>query len=185
MFADLAGVPSGPENGAVYPPGDLGRSLAETARLVRADIGTEVVTVDFGAWDMHFGVGNPESGLLTTAVQELALGLKAFFTDLGTLGARVTVVTISEFGRRVEENANNGLDHGWGNVMLLLGAGVRGGRYHGTWPGLSHGNLVEGDLAVTNDYRSVLAEVVRTRFGADVSKVFPGFHPRPIGAMAA
>jgi len=185
VFADVAGQPSEPLNGAVYPGGDLGKSLGDAARLVRADIGAEVITVDAGAWDMHVGVGGVDAGLLTTAVEELALALNAFFTDLGSLGSRVTVVTISEFGRRVAENANNGLDHGWGNVMLLLGAGVRGGRYHGTWPGLSDGKLVDGDLAVTNDYRSVLAEVVSTRFGADVSKVFPGFRPRPIGVMAA
>ncbi|MDQ3450390.1 MAG: DUF1501 domain-containing protein, partial [Actinomycetota bacterium] len=172
VFADVAGQPSEPFNGAVYPGGDLGKSLGDAARLVRADIGAEVITVDAGAWDMHVGVGGVDAGLLTTAVEELALALNAFFTDLGSLGSRVTVVTISEFGRRVAENANNGLDHGWGNVMLLLGAGVRGGRYHGTWPGLGDGKLVDGDLAVTNDYRSVLAEVVRTRFGADVSKVF-------------
>jgi len=185
VFADVAGQPSEPLNGAVYPGGDLGKSLGDAARLVRADIGAEVITVDAGAWDMHVGVGGVDAGLLTTAVEELALALNAFFTDLGPLGSRVTVVTISEFGRRVAENANNGLDHGWGNVMLLLGAGVRGGRYHGTWPGLGHGKLVDGDLAVTNDYRSVLAEVVSSRFGADVSKVFPGFRPTPIGAMAA
>jgi len=185
VFADVAGQPSEPLNGAVYPGGDLGRSLADAARLVRADIGAEVITVDCGSWDMHVGVGGVDAGLLTTAVEELALALTAFFIDLGSLGSRVTVVTISEFGRRVAENANNGLDHGWGNVMLLLGAGVRGGRYHGTWPGLGDGKLVDGDLAVTNDYRSVLAEVVSTRFGADVSKVFPGFRPRPIGVMAA
>jgi len=185
VFADVAGQPSEPLNGAVYPGGDLGKSLGDAARLVRADIGAEVITVDAGAWDMHVGVGGVDAGLLTTAVEELALALNAFFTDLGSLGSRVTVVTISEFGRRVAENANNGLDHGWGNVMLLLGAGVRGGRYHGTWPGLADGKLVDGDLAVTNDYRSVLAEVVSSRFGADVSKVFPGFRPTPIGAMAA
>jgi len=185
VFADVAGQPSEPFNGAVYPGGDLGKSLGDAARLVRADIGAEVITVDAGAWDMHVGVGGVDAGLLTNAVEELALALNAFFTDLGSLGSRVTVVTISEFGRRVAENANNGLDHGWGNVMLLLGAGVRGGRYHGTWPGLGDGKLVDGDLAVTNDYRSVLAEVVSSRFGADVSKVFPGFRPTPIGAMAA
>ena len=185
VFADVAGQPSEPLNGAVYPGGDLGKSLGDAARLVRADIGAEVITVDAGAWDMHVGVGGVDAGLLTNAVEELALALNAFFTDLGSLGSRVTVVTISEFGRRVAENASNGLDHGWGNVMLLLGAGVRGGRYHGTWPGLGDGKLVDGDLAVTNDYRSVLAEVVSSRFGADVSKVFPGFRPTPIGAMAA
>ena len=185
VFADVAGQPGAPENGAVYPLGDVGRALADAARLVRADIGAEVITVDCGGWDMHVGIGDVAGGLMTSSVTELALALHAFFVDLGAAGSRVTVVTISEFGRRVEENSNRGLDHGWGNVMLLLGAGVKGGRYHGTWPGLGVGKLVEGDLAVTNDYRSVLAEVVRTRFGADVSKVFPGFRPTPIGVMAA
>lgn len=183
VFADIADQPHQPENGAVYPPGDLGASLADVARIVRADIGAEVITVDAGSWDMHVGVGDLEHGLMIDAVEELALALKALFTDLGAAGSRVTVVTVSEFGRRVGENASNGLDHGWGQVMLLLGAGVRGGRYHGTWPGLASGRLVDGDLAVTNDYRSVLAEVVRSRFAVDVSKVFPGFRPKPIGVM--
>lgn len=182
-FADVAGQPNAPENGAVYPLGDLGASLADAARLVRADIGAQVITVDAGSWDMHVGVGDLDSGFLTPAVDELAKAMAAFFRDLGTDGSRVTLVTISEFGRRVRENASHGLDHGWGNVMLLLGAGVRGGRYYGRWPGLGRGKLVEGDLAVTNDYRSVLAEVVRSRFNSNLSKVFPGFQPKPIGAM--
>ena len=76
---------------------------------------------------------------------------------------RVTVVTISEFGRRVDENSAGGLDHGWGNVMLLAGAGVKGGRYYAKWPGLSPRDLGEGDLKVTTDYRNVLAEVVHDR----------------------
>jgi len=185
VFAGVAGYPTEPEHGAVYPVSSLGNALADVARLVRADIGAEVVTVDFGNWDMHVGVGTVDGGPMTSAVDELALSLAAFFGDLGPLGANVTVVTISEFGRRLDENANNGLDHGWGNVMLLLGAGVVGGRYHGTWPGLGDGKLVQGDLAVTNDYRSVLAEVVATRFGADVSKVFPDFQPKRLGVMAA
>ena len=67
---------------------------------------------------------------------DLAASIAAFFTDLGPVADRVTLVTISEFGRRVQENANGGLDHGWGNVMLVAGAGVKGGQYYGTWPGL-------------------------------------------------
>ena len=58
--------------------------------------------------------------------------LAAFFTDLGPLADKVTLVTLSEFGRRVAENANTGLDHGYGNVMFLAGAGVKGGAYYGT-----------------------------------------------------
>ena len=58
---------------------------------------------------------------------ELAAAIAAFFTDLGQLADKVTLVALSEFGRRVAENANMGLDHGYGNVMFVAGAGVRGG----------------------------------------------------------
>lgn len=182
-FAPVRNEPSGARNGAVYPQGPFGEALADTARLIRAGVGTQMVTVDCGEWDMHTALGTLEWGSMLTRVAELARGMAAFFTDLGTLGSRVTVVTISEFGRRVAENANFGLDHGYANVMLLAGAGVRGGQVYGQWPGLSRADLVDGDLAVTRDYRSVLSEVLRSRFNANISKVFPGFQPEPIGAM--
>jgi uncharacterized protein (DUF1501 family) len=178
QFEDLVDESDEPEHGAIYPDGDLGFALAEAVRLIRADIGAEVITVDAGAWDMHVGMGTADSGQMYNSVRELALAVKAFFTDLGPLGSRVTVVTISEFGRRVAENPGHGLDHGWGNAMLIIGAGVRGG-YYGRWPGLV--DLEDGDLKVTNDYRSVLAEIVRFRFDADTSKVFPDFQDRPVG----
>ena len=90
------------------------------------------------------------------------------------------MVTVSEFGRRVKENANQGLDHGYGNVMFLLGGGVKGG-YYGTWPGLA--NTTDADLLVTTDYRSVLSEVVTSGFGASAASVFPGFSPERVGVM--
>ncbi len=68
--------------------------------------------------------------------------------------------------------------------MLLAGAGVVGKQYYGTWPGLGSTKLVDGDLSVTTDYRSVLREVLRSRFGADTSKVFPGFVGERVGVMA-
>jgi uncharacterized protein (DUF1501 family) len=184
VFSEVAHDPAGPQHGALYPRGDLAAALADAARLIRADIGAEVITVDSGTWDMHVGVGDVDHGLLTASAEEFALSVAAFFVDLGTLASKVTVVTISEFGRRLEENASHGLDHGWGNVMMLFGAGVKGGRYLGNWPGLD--TLEQGDLKVTNDYRSVLAEVVRSRFpDVDVSKVFPDFQPETIGSMYA
>ena len=111
----------------------------------------------------------------------LADSLAAFLTDLGPWADKVTVVTISEFGRRVQENASGGTDHGYGNVMFLAGAGVKGGTYYGTWPGLS--NNLDGDLLVTTDYRSVLSEIVVSRFGASPAAVFPGFVRSPVGVM--
>jgi uncharacterized protein (DUF1501 family) len=111
--------------------------------------------------------------------------LHAFFLDIGSLSSRVTVVTISEFGRRLEENGAGGLDHGWGNCMLMLGAGVRGRQVHGKWAGLTGTGLKEGDLAVQQDYRSVLSEVVRSRFPElDSTKVFPDFTPEVLNTMA-
>ena len=123
-----------PANGAAYPAGsDLGSALAATARTIRADVGAEVIAMT-GSWDHHTWIGSPDSGDLCQMADEFALSLAAFLTDLGPLATNVTVVTVSEFGRRVKENANQGLDHGYGNVMFLLGGGVKGG-YYGTWPG--------------------------------------------------
>jgi len=177
-----------PRNGVSYPtdwPGrDFADALRDTAQLIRAEVGTEVVSIDFGSWDMHADYGTVEWGDMTTMTRAFARGLDAFLRDLGSLRSRVTVVTVSEFGRRVAENGNRGLDHGWGNMMLLAGAGVRGGRYYGTWPGLGAGKLVDGDLAVTTDYRDVLAEVIGSRFPSrQVSQVFPGLQRRPLGIM--
>src|SRR3954454_13955068 len=172
-----------------YPMGPLQEVLANTAALIRADVGTRVITVDYGEWDMHTGLGegdrDPSKGLMAEQVRHLAGSLNAFFTDLGAAAARVTVVTISEFGRRVQENGDHGVDHGYGNAMLLLGAGVNGGQVHGPWPGLA--NLADGDLATRTDYRSVLWEVLVSRFpevSGGRAQVFPGFVPETVGAMS-
>ena len=94
----------------------------------------------------------------------------------------VTLVTLSEFGRRVAENGSRGADHGQGNTVLVMGGGVQGGRVHGAWPGLGKADLDDGDLAVRTDYRSVLAELLSVRCGvSDLSSVFPGFRPTPLG----
>lgn len=181
QFGPVRATSSTPKNGARYPDADLGRALASAARVIRANVGAQVITVDHGDWDHHRNLGNLSGGLMATMTTELAQSIAAFFTDLGTVASRVTLVTISEFGRRVAENASWGLDHGYGNVMLLAGAGVKGGRYYGQWPRLS--NTPDADLLVTTDYRSVLNEVLRSRFNASTGKVFPSFQPERIGVM--
>jgi uncharacterized protein (DUF1501 family) len=165
-----------PGNGARYPSGDFGMALLQVAQLLKADVGLEVASVDLDGWDAHSGQGTT-SGTMADAVAELAGGLAAFYTDLGDRMRRVTVVTLSEFGRRVKENSSGGTDHGHGGAMLLLGGGIRGGRVFGTWPGLAPEQLIgPGDLAITTDYRTVLAEVLERRLGnAMLGDVFPGF----------
>lgn len=166
---------------SLYPDDDLGDALSSVARTLRADVGVSAVTVDSGDWDMHVGLGAAGGGWMQGNAGKLASAIAAFFTDLGPVADRVTLVTISEFGRRVQENANGGLDHGWGNVMLAAGAGVKGGRYYGAWPGLT--NSLDADLAVTTDYRSVLAEIVAARTTASTAAVFPGFQRERVGFM--
>ncbi len=170
----------------VWPATDLSDALKDTARLIKADIGTEVVSIDYGSWDMHSDYGTTEWGDMQNMTEGLAGELDAFLRDLGpTLRSRVTVVTISEFGRRIKENGNRGLDHGWGNMMLVAGGGVKGGKYYGTWPGLGTGTAVDDDLQVTTDYRDVLGEVIGTRFpDRSLSSVFPGLSPSPLGLMS-
>ena len=166
------------------PSAGLSDALKDTAQLIKADVGTEVVTIDYGSWDMHSDYGTTEYGGMQSMVAGFASVLNAFMRDLGTRRSKVTVVTISEFGRRVAENGNRGLDHGWGNMMLLMGGGVKGGQYYANWPGLGSGNLVDGDLKVTTDYRNVLGEVVTKRFPSrSLGSVFPGLSYGPVGVM--
>ena len=84
----------------------------------------------------------------------------------------VTVITLTEFGRRIEENGSGGTDHGFGQSVFLLGDGVRGGQVHGTWPGIAPGDLIDGDLDATTDYRTLLAPSARERrCGASASDI--------------
>ncbi len=181
----LHAAPHAPEHGAAYPAdSDLASALRDVARLVKAGVGLQVACVDFGDWDMHVDMGGPASGRLHDHLDELARALLAFATDLGPRLGGVTLVTLSEFGRRVEENGSGGADHGHGNAVLLLGGGVAGGKVHGRWPGLSDAALVDGDLAGTTDYRQVLAEVLTTRCGLAAPRgVFPGLVPAPLGVV--
>ncbi len=164
--------------GAAYPDSEFGLALKQTAMLIKAALGLEVAAIDVGGWDTHFTQGSA-SGLMPNLMKDLAAGLAAFHADLRDEMDRMTVVTMSEFGRRAYENGSLGTDHGHGSMMMLLGGHVLGGRVHGQWPGLEQGQLVgPGDLAVTTDYRDVLAEVLLKRLNNPaLDEIFPGYAP--------
>ncbi len=171
-LATSAAITAEPANGAVYPDGAFGQRLRDLAALIKSDLGVEVATVDIGGWDTH----NNQTAELNPLLTELAEGLSAFRTDLGPSMARVTVVTMTEFGRRAYENGSQGTDHGRGSAMFVLGGGVVGGQVYADWPTLADAALDNGDLAVTTDYRAVLAELLSKRGGiSDFSSIFPGF----------
>jgi uncharacterized protein (DUF1501 family) len=183
----LSAVAAAPDSAAAYPDSELGGALRDVARLIKAKAGLVTAAVDCGDWDMHEGLGAAVEGRrMYDALAALAAALAAFTADLGDALSSVTVLTISEFGRRVQENASQGTDHGHGNAMLLLGGGIRGGRVYANWPGLSPGALVAGDLAATSDYRSVIGEVLQKRCGVGaLDAVFPGVRPSSFGLAAA
>jgi uncharacterized protein (DUF1501 family) len=89
----------------------------------------------------------------------------------------VSVVVVSEFGRRARENENGGTDHGYGNVLLALGGSVNGGTVYGTFDGLGPGDLFEGtDVNINTDYRQIMSEALIRRLGnPNIYYVFPGY----------
>lgn len=164
---------------AGYPDSEFGLALKQTAMLIKAEVGLEVSAIDVGGWDTHFTQG-VTSGLMPNLMQDLAEGLAAFHADMRDHLNGITVVTMSEFGRRAYENGSLGTDHGHGSMMMALGGNARGGEVHGAWPGLGEGQLIEpGDLAVTTDYRDVLSEILIKRLNNPaVDVVFPDYQAK-------
>ena len=110
--------------------------------MIKSDLGVEVACVDLGGWDTHAGEGGADGGELPKLLLEFSQGIHAFYTDMGDRMSRTTVVSMSEFGRRLQENNSHGTDHGHGNVMFILGGGIQGGKVYGDWPGLEKNQLV-------------------------------------------
>jgi uncharacterized protein (DUF1501 family) len=147
-------------------PGDLGAQLRRAGQVIAANLGARVLWVSQGGYDTHSKQAPAHQALLG----ELSGALAAFQKDLVKLklADRVLVMTFSEFGRRVEENASQGTDHGAASCLFLCGAKVKGG-LAGTYPSLA--KLGEGDLVHTVDFRAVYATVLEKWLGCDAEKV--------------
>ncbi len=161
-------------NGAPDPVG-LQLDAQHLGTLMRNDRSLRLGFLSAGGWDTHANQG-AATGSLANNLGNLARGvaqLRRDFSDPGDV-----IVVLSEFGRTTAENGTRGTDHGFGNAMWLIGSRVNGGRWHGQWTGLAHGNLNEGrDLPAHHDYRAVLAQVLRRTFALDdaqLSAALPG-----------
>jgi uncharacterized protein (DUF1501 family) len=171
--ADASAIP--PHGGAVYPDDPWAQSLRQVAQLLHAGLGVEAGVVTFTGWDTHQAMGGWATGQLSQLLTRLGAALGAFAADVSDMLDRLTIVVVSEFGRRLVENSSGGTDHGHGGVALVVGRGVQGG-VHGAWPGLEEGALDRGDVAAATDIRSVLGGVVARRLGnPNVGAVFPGW----------
>ena len=152
-----------------YAGTPIARSLNMVARMIAGKLPTRVYYVSHGGFDTHNQQINSHDRLLTT----LDDALKAFFSDLKQQGNddRVTVMTFSEFGRRVAENASAGTDHGKGSCLFVAGKPVKGGLY-GKYPSLT--DLSQGDLKHTTDFRGVYATVIEDWLKAKSEPVLRG-----------
>ena len=145
-------------NHAAYPQSELGRSLSLVAKMIAAELPTRVYYVSMGGFDTHAQQPKRHDNLMA----DLSAGLSAFMQDLKlqNLEDRTLVMTFSEFGRRVAENASQGTDHGTAAPMFLLGGGIHGGLL-GRQPSLAPADLQMGDLRFAVDFRTVYAGILR------------------------
>ena len=176
-----------PQNRATYPESDFANALKQTAALIRANVGLEAACIDLGGWDTHVNQGGVE-GEQASLMTDLAEGLAAFHSDMGTDMQRVTVVVMSEFGRRVQENGGGGTDHGHGSALLTMSGSLSSAKpVVANWPGMSEDKLDRGeDLAITIDYRDILGELMTNRLhNPAVDQVFPNYTPKAPGLFKA
>jgi uncharacterized protein (DUF1501 family) len=167
-----------PAPGVTYGTDSFNVAMRNTAALIKSDVGVEAIHVDFGGWDTHANQG-VLSGTMATNLTRLGNGMATLYADLNHSGhiSNTVIVAMSEFGRVARENGSAGTDHGHGNMMILIGGGVVGGRVFSDWPGLGAGQLYQNqDLDITTDYRDVLWEMVRKRLGnTSPGVVFPEY----------
>ena len=168
---------------------DFGNSCKMAAALIKKDVGIEAIHIDMGAWDTHENQWPHEYGQMYNLMWGLSTNLAALYADLTASGhmSKVTVAIVSEFGRIAMQNGSQGTDHGRGNVMMLMGNNVQGGRVLSTWPGLATELLQDQNaLKVTIDYRDILAEVVQKRLkNTNLASVFPNYNANFRGVVLA
>ena len=155
------------------PGGDLARKLTIAARLVNADLGVRVIDVGLSGFDTHTGQVDPHRRLLA----DLDEGLRAFYATLAPERQnRVTLMTVSEFGRTVSVNGSGGTDHGSAAPLFVIGSAVRGGLY-GEAPSLTRLDA-DGQMTATVDFRSVYGSVIDGWMGGGGSDIVGGAFER-------
>ncbi len=182
---------------ADYPKNPFAQKLQQAARLIKSNIGLEVVQIDLEGWDTHQYQGtHNNNGPFFNLASTLAGGMDAFAKDLGDRLDDTLILTLSDFGRTVAENGTSGTDHGWGNALFAMGGPVSraltkspppaSGLVLGKWPGLNQEQLHEKrDLQHTTDFRDIIASAISTHLGnKNLDKVLPNYTPKPLSYFA-
>jgi uncharacterized protein (DUF1501 family) len=180
LVADLAAEERRADGGAP-PPRGFPQEAARLAYLIQRDPSIRLAFFALGGWDTHVEQGG-SSGQLGRHLRPLGNGIAALATGLGRAWRDTAIVVLSEFGRTAAENGDAGTDHGHGSVIWVVGGGIAGGRVYGEWPGLEPHQLYQHrDLAVTTDFRIVLATLLRSHLGLEAGEIAAVFPDLPAG----
>ena len=160
-------------NNAVYPINEFSNQLKTIAQLIIAESNTSIYYVSLSGFDTHAG----QKGQQERQLKVYADGLKAFCSDLKSKGKfkDTMIMTFSEFGRRVDENASMGTDHGTANNVYLISGGLKQGGMINDMADLA--NLQDGDLIHQVDFRSVYSTLLNKWLNVDAQKILNGSYP--------
>jgi len=159
---EIAQASAKAKNSVPYPGSRLGQNFAMVSRLIAGGMPTRIYYLSLGGFDTH----TQQAGAHERLLKDMGDSVAAFLADLkaqGNLG-RVTLMTFSEFGRRVKENASGGTDHGAAAPLFLAGGGVKPGLL-GQMPSLAPQDLWDGDVKYNTDFRSVYATILEKHLG--------------------
>ncbi len=162
-----------PAGSTKYPNFGLARRLEVIARIIKAGFGTRIFYTSLDGFDTHANQLGSHAALLT----EVSDSIGAFHDDLAAAGQsdRVAILTFSEFGRRVQENASQGTDHGAAAPVFVVGPVAKSGLI-GAHPSLD--DLDDGDLKFHTDFRRVYAAILGDWLGCKPETVVGGgFEP--------
>jgi uncharacterized protein (DUF1501 family) len=176
--------PGDPNGGSKF-----GKQLAQTAHLIKAGVGLKVAALEIFGWDTH---SNQVAGQ-ASRLNEFGSNIAAFYNDLKAAGLddKVVIVTMTEFGRTVKENASEGTDHGDAGAWFVISgaANFNGGIWEG-YSNLENQITYSGTkpryLKYNTDFRNVVSEVVIGHLGisaADIGNILPGHNYAPIGFL--
>ena len=144
------------------------KQLANQAAKQLAQIdGPRIAVFDIGGFDTHAAQGGAD-GQHGEKLQDFDRVLRNLSDGLGDALDDTLILTLTEFGRKLEQNGGYGTEHGYGTAILMAGGLVKKPQIHSDWPGLKRKNLFEGqDLMATIDARSVYCSAMASCFQVD------------------
>tara|TARA_Y100001958_G_scaffold9569_1_gene5886 strand:+ start:1274 stop:2422 length:1149 start_codon:yes stop_codon:yes gene_type:complete len=142
-----------------------------TAQILKDPLGPKVAVFDLEGFDTHTAQGT-DNGEHADNLQDVDLIIKNLHAGMGSDFDNTLILTLTEFGRTVEQNGGNGTEHGYGSAILMAGGLLKKSQVFTDWPGLKKGDLFQGrDLHSTIDSRSIYASAMTAVFDVEFDRL--------------